>query len=159
MRARAELAWLACRMLAWSLAMPLLKRSMSLPALARLMWSPGHGPRDLARERQICKLAWWTSRVQPRRFPDNCLERSLVAYRFLARASAGPRLVAGVGKAEGKLVGHVWVTVDSEPVQDRADSLLRYRPLLEFGDSGRPTGSPDELSRLGGRAAGSLRLM
>jgi hypothetical protein len=144
-------------MLAWSLAMPLLKRALSLPALARLAWSPGSGTRNPAGEREICQLAWWTSRVQPRRFPDNCLERSLVTYRFLARAGSQPRLVTGVGRAEGDIVGHVWVTVEDQPVHDSAESLRTYGTLIEFGEGGRPVRGADALRGLTGRA-GSLPL-
>lgn len=154
----ARRAWLAWRMLIWAVAVPVLKRAVSLPALARLMWSSGAGPRDLAKEHDIAQIAWWTSRVQPRRFPDNCLERSLVTYRFLARAGARPRLVAGVGRVEGDIVGHVWVTVEDEPVHDAAESLRAYGTLVEFGDAGRPVRGAEGMSRLTGRAAGSLPL-
>lgn len=145
-------------MAGWSLAVPILKHAMPLPALARLAWSRPRGERRPAREREIAQLAWWSSRVQRRRFPDNCLERSLVTYRFLARAGARPRLVAGVGRAKGDIVGHVWVTVEDEPVHDAAESLRAYGILVEFGDGGRPVRGGDALSRLTGRAAGSLPL-
>jgi hypothetical protein len=143
-------------MLVWSLAVPVLKRAVSLPSLARLMWSSGIGPRDLAKESAIVRLTWWTSRVQPRRFPDNCLERSLVAYRFLARAGARPRLVTGVGRDGAELVGHVWVTVDGEPVHDRVESLRAYKTLVEFGEHGLPVHGEDALGGLAGRAADSF---
>jgi Transglutaminase-like superfamily len=155
---RPRLLLLGCRMAAWSLAVPILKHALPLPALVRLAWSRPRGVRRPARDREIAQLTWWTSRVQPRRFPDNCLERSLVAYRFLARAGARPRLVTGVGRTGAEIVGHVWVTVDDEPVHDGVDSLRAYKPLVEFGDHGQPIQGEDALARLAGRAAGSFPL-
>jgi hypothetical protein len=125
-------------MAGWSLAVPVLKHALPLPTLVRLAWARPRGERRPGREPEIAQLAWWTSRVQPRRFPDNCLERSLVTYRFLARAGARPRLVTGVGRAEGDTVGHVWVTVEDEPVHETAESLRAYGTLVEFGEGGRP---------------------
>jgi len=145
-------------MAGWSLTVPLLKHVLPLPALARLAWTRPRGQRRKVGEPEIAQLAWWTSRVQPRRFPDNCLERSLVTYRFLARAGARPRLVTGVGRPEGDIVGHVWVTVEDKPVHDAAESLRAYGTLVEFGEGGRPVRGSEALSRLTGRAAGSLPL-
>ena len=155
---RPRLLLLGCRMASWSLAVPFLKHALPLPTLVRLAWAKPRGVSRPGREREIAQLAWWTSRVQPRRFPDNCLERSLVTYRFLARAGARPRLVTGVGRLGGEIVGHVWVTVEDEPVHDSAESLRPYGMLVEFGEGGRPVRGSEELGRLTGRAAGSLPL-
>lgn len=81
-----------------------------------------------------------------------------MTYRFLARAGSRPRLVTGVGRAEGAIVGHVWVMVEGEPVHDSAESLRTYGTLVEFGDGGRPVRGADALRSLTGRAAGSLPL-
>lgn len=153
---RPRLLVLGCRMAAWSLAVPLLKRALPLPALVRLAWSRPRGGRG--REQEIVQLAWWTSRLQPRRFPHNCLERSLVTYRFLARAGAQPRLVTGMGRPEGEIMGHVWVTVADRPVQDADEALRAFGRLVEFGDGGRAVRGEAELGRLDGRAAASLPL-
>lgn len=137
--------WLALRMAPWALAVPILKHALPLPRLTRLMWSSRSRPRDPARERAIAKAAWWASRVQPRRFPDNCLERSLVTYRFLALAGADPRLVLGMRRAEAGLIGHTWVTVDRLPVQDPPERVDQFRRLVEFGPDGIPIGHDDQL--------------
>ena len=129
--------WLALRMAPWSLAVPVLKHTLPLPTLVRLMWSAGSGPRDRPREEAIAKAAWWASRIQPRRFPDNCLERSLVAYRYLARAGANPWLVLGVRHAGTQVIGHAWVTVDGTPIHDSADAVRSFAELVRFGPRGR----------------------
>jgi Transglutaminase-like superfamily len=155
---RPHLVLLGLRMAGWSLAVPILKRALPLPALVRVLWSRPRGDRRPGRDLEIAQLAWWTSRVQPRRFPDNCLERSLVTYRFLARAGARPRLLAGVRQAEGGIVGHAWVTVEDQPVHDAVESLRSYGTLVEFGDGGLPVRGAGTLTGLTGRAAGSLPL-
>ncbi len=130
----------------WSVTLPLLKHVLPLPRLARLMAAPRDRERDPTRERAIAKASWWASRFQPLRFPENCLERSLVAYRFLGLAGADPNLVLGVSGEEGGVIGHVWVTVDGQPVQDPLESLRRYRRLIEFDRNGAPTGPLDTAS-------------
>ena len=136
-------AGLVARMAPWALALPVLKRGMPLPRLARLMGTSRDRPRDPARERRIARVAWWVSRAQPRQFPDNCLERSLVTYRFLSLAGADPRLVVGLARNDAEIIGHAWVTIDDEPVQDQPDALARFPKLIEFGRDGVPTPESD----------------
>jgi hypothetical protein len=143
-REQAVRAWLALRMAPWALAVPILKHALPLPRLTRLMWSSHGGGRNPDRERSIAKAAWWASRVQPGRFPDNCLERSLVTYRFLALSGADPRLVLGMKRDETGLTGHTWVTVDGVPVQDPRAWIETFRPLVEFGPNGSPFGSGED---------------
>lgn len=151
--------WLALRMAPWALAMPILKRALPLPALTRLMWSSrSGGPQGPAREQAIAKAAWWASRVQAWRFPNNCLERSLVTYRFLALAGADPRLVLGMKRGETGLMGHTWVTVDGVPVQDQPGWIDQFRRLVEFGPDGIPIGRDDEMRTWQALPAGKLPL-
>jgi hypothetical protein len=63
------------------------------------------------------------------------LERSLVLYRYLARASADPHLVVGMAKPD-EYLGHVWVTVDSRPLLETLEMLDGYEHLTTFGDRG-----------------------
>ena len=137
-------AWLATRMAAWRLAVPLLKWLVPLPRLARLMWAAGrHAERDRAREERIVALAEALCGPHGGRILDNCLERSLVSYRFLSQAGAEPELVFGVAKAANDPVpGHAWIRVDGEPVHDSLAALERFQELGVFGPSGalRPTG-------------------
>lgn len=123
----------------WSLALPVLKRVLSIARLARLMGASRDRVFDPARQSAIAKAAWWASRVQPRRFPDNCLERSLVSYRYLGLAGADPELVLGVRRAGTDLIGHAWVIVDGNPVHDSAADLESYSELARFGRGGTPT--------------------
>jgi hypothetical protein len=127
------------RMAAWPLALPMLKRRLPLPALARLMWAqPRTGPRDLERERRTSALARRLYRFRIVARDDNCLERSLLTYRFLARLNANPQLVAGVRMGDEGVLGHVWVTVDGEPVGESADALEIFSPVVVFGAGGVP---------------------
>ena len=127
-------AWLAVRMVGWRLVLPVLKRTLPLPRLARLMWAPASSrARDPGREEQIATLARGLSgrRRDGSRF-DNCLERSLVAYRFLSRAGAEPELVVGVTRDE-PVRGHAWVRLDGEPVGDSVDE---FEEMTAFGRDG-----------------------
>jgi hypothetical protein len=125
-------------MLAWWVALPMLKRATPLPRLVRLaQLNPRRTARDLEREAKVAALAEWLFKVRPRHARDNCLERSLVAYRFLGRLNAQPELVVGVGSAEETTVGHVWVTVDGHPVHDQPASLEAYDAVVVFRSDGR----------------------
>ncbi|MGH2838282.1 MAG: lasso peptide biosynthesis B2 protein [Thermoleophilaceae bacterium] len=126
-------AWLAARMAGWRLVLPVLKRALPLSRLVRLMWSQRHPrPRDPAREERIKTLA--EALGGPRRNPrlDNCLERSLVSYRYLARAGAEPELVVGVSRDQ-PVRGHAWVRLDGEPVRDAVEE---FEEITAFGRAG-----------------------
>jgi hypothetical protein len=128
--------WLGLRMAGWSLLVPLLKYALPLPSVVRIMAGSRRVRGSSFDASRIVQLGWWTSRLQLRRFPDNCLERSLVTYRFLSRAGADPRLVVGVRSTPEQARGHVWVTLDGRPVHESRDSLRGLTPLIEFGQFG-----------------------
>jgi hypothetical protein len=128
-----EDVWLAIRMVGWRMVLPVLKWTLPLPRLARLMWTPSSGKqREPAREERIATLARGLS--GPRRGGrfDNCLERSLVAYRYLSRAGAEPELVVGVTR-DRPVRGHAWVRLDGEPVGDSVDE---FEEMTAFGRDG-----------------------
>ena len=133
--------WLAGRLYLWSLALPILKRVLPLRTLVRLAWTrPRTDRRRPERERQVMRLAYavW-SRSRARRRDDDCLERSLAAFRFLSRLNADPELVAGTRMAGGEVQGHVWVVVDGQPFGEARAELAEYLPVIAFGAGGRET--------------------
>jgi Transglutaminase-like superfamily len=130
-----KIGLLAVRMSSWALALPVLKRIVPLRRLAEVMRNEARGPRDPLSERQIVALSSLLAR-RPPRFRANCLERSLLAYRFLARANADPRLVVGVRSGEQGLLGHAWVTVDGEPIHESVAAISGFSALVEFGPQG-----------------------
>ena len=124
--------WLAVRTVGWMCTVPLLKRVLPLPRLVRLMWRPPHAPeRHLEGELRTARLVKRLCRTSG----GNCLERSLILYRYLARANADPRLVVGVGKPD-EFLGHVWVTVDGRPLLDSPETLRGYTEVVRFGAGG-----------------------
>ena len=138
---RLRVGWLAA---AWSgrpPALPVLKRAVPLPRLVRLMAgrrSPG--PASDAVVVTTLRLA----RAYRRRVPgaDNCLERSLLTYRYLLEAGASPALVCGVDRSVAGVVGHAWVT----PRRPADHGPARRRRALR----------PDRHLRAGGRAVRGL---
>jgi Transglutaminase-like superfamily len=124
--------WLAIRTVGWMYTLPLLKRVLPLPRLVHLMWRPARASeRDLERELRTAHLVRRLCRTSG----GNCLERSLILYRYLARANADPRLVVGMGKPD-EFLGHVWVTVDGRPLLDSPETLRGYTEVVRFGDDG-----------------------
>ena len=136
MARRPAATWLALRMLAWSIVLPVLKYVVPLPSLARLMWSGPHTERRPDREQLVTLLARRISRLRPGRHRDNCLERSLLSYRFLSMENADPHVVVGVRKSGDDIVGHAWVTVDGKPLYDAPSSLEQYVTLADFNRGG-----------------------
>jgi hypothetical protein len=124
-------AWLLARMFAWGLVLPVLKFALPLPRLVRLVASPRRRARDAAREAAVAEQA---ARVYRWRRDDNCLERSLVTFRYLGRAGADPRLVVGMRASDR--FGHVWVTTDGAAVHDAPEFLAELEPLFEFDADG-----------------------
>jgi hypothetical protein len=131
-------------MVVLSILLPVLKRVLPLRRLAPLMWTTGQDERSEEQERRIIALSARITRLRPR-LRSNCLERSLLAYRFLARAGADPHLVVGVSTLEGAIVGHAWVTLDGEPVHERREAVESFARLIEFG----PGGEASEFRRAG----------
>ena len=123
---------LALRMSPWVLVLPLAKRAVSIERLARLMWRDDHTSRDGAREQLTIRLAARLTRFSGR----NCLERSLILYRYLSRCGADPVFVLGVASANGA-AGHAWVLVDGLPVGASPATLDAYRPVVAFGREAR----------------------
>ena len=130
-------AWMFLRMALWAPVLPLLKFALPLPRLVRLLAAkPKRQDRDTDTERRIARLAavlYGSDGVGVR---DNCLERSLVSYRFLGRANAQPQLVVGMRAQEADVVGHVWVTVDGRTIHDPPDSIRDMTPMMVFDESG-----------------------
>lgn len=132
-------AWLLARMLAWRLALPLLKRALPLPRLARLMWRPGSAGRSRAPERaqRVERLVDWLFAERDLGPGDNCLERSLLVYRLFSELGEAPELVIGMRRGDGGAVlGHAWVLVRGEAFRETAESLGPYVRMLSFGERG-----------------------
>lgn len=125
-------AWLSVRTLGWMCTLPFLKRVLPLPRLVRLMWLPARArDREPERELRVAKVVRRLCRTSG----GNCLERSLILYRYLTRANADPRLVVGMGKPD-EFLGHVWVTVDGRPLLDTPETLCAYAEVVRFGRGG-----------------------
>jgi hypothetical protein len=140
-------AWLLARIFVWSLVLPIAKRTIPLPQLVRLMRPRGRtAQRDPEREAAIGSLTSWVFRTRPPSARDNCLERGLVAYRYLSRAGASPELVVGVAKEVHRLQGHVWVTVDGRPVHDSPSTLAPFEPIFVVRSDGTLIGTPPSSS-------------
>ena len=130
--ARPRDALLVGRVFGWLCVLPVLKRRLPLARLVRLMWlEPRGGARDPVQERRTIRAVARLSRAHG----GNCLERSLVLYRYLARANADPRLVVGMARPD-EYLGHVWVTVDGQPLLETPESLAPYTDVAGFGRGG-----------------------
>jgi hypothetical protein len=128
------------RMAAWAPALPFLKFALPLPRLVRLLAAkPRRRDRDPQAERRIARLAAVLYRARGPGMRDNCLERSLVTYRFLGRANARPELIVGMRVGQPNIVGHVWVTVDGNPVHDPPRELAEMTQMMSFDPSGELT--------------------
>jgi hypothetical protein len=126
-------AALFVRMLGWAAALPVLKRRMSLP---RLVETARPAARTDARPETVIALARWVYRLPGLR--DNCLEKSLLTYRYLPEANSSYRLVLGVRPNEAAgAPGHAWLTIDGAPVHDAPETLADLVPILVFDGEGR----------------------
>jgi Transglutaminase-like superfamily len=127
---------LLVRMAFWAAGAPLLKRLLPLPRLVRLFASSREpGARDRGREQRVIAGVVRLYRSGLIRQGDNCLERSLVTYRYLGAVHADPELVVGMSRLE-KGAGHVWVTVDGNPVHDTAETLDGMERVVAFAADG-----------------------
>jgi Transglutaminase-like superfamily len=128
--------FLGLRMTLWSAALPGMKRIVPLGQLVRLMWMESGHRSDPAARRRVVELSARLTKFRVSRSRGNCLERSLLAYRYLAAIGADPRLVIGVTRTGGDVAGHAWVTLDGRPIHDDPAGLEGMTPLAEFGRGG-----------------------
>jgi hypothetical protein len=121
----------------WALVLRVLKHFVPLERLVILMHRrPRKGARPSARIAQLEEFVQRRARF-PFRAPSNCLERNLAIYRVLCRSGASPELVVGFRTADGKLEGHVWLTVDGRAIAESAVELARYTTVFAFDAEGR----------------------
>jgi hypothetical protein len=135
--------WLGARILLWAAVVRVAKYAVPLPTLVRVISPvPHHGRRSAERERRIALFAEWASRVVRPRSPGNCLERSLVSYRFLIRADADPELMIGFRRDDTGMLGHAWVLVDGRPLGDSPTVVATYEVAMAFGRGHSPMADP-----------------
>jgi hypothetical protein len=126
--ARPRDAWLAARIFGWLCALPVLKRTLPLERLVRLMWrAPQGSTRNRDREERTIRIVAHLSRTSG----GNCLERSLVLYRYLGWANADPDLVVGMARPD-EYLGHVWVSVDGQALLETPETLHGYAEVVRF---------------------------
>jgi hypothetical protein len=126
---------LALRMLGWRLILRPLKRFVPLSRLVPLVCRPrASEPRRPGREARVLSLADRLCRGRLAR--GTCLERSLLAYRFLTEAGADPKLIIAVRREDDSFQWHAWVTRDGQPVHERPESLNAYIPVVVFDGQG-----------------------
>ncbi len=141
--ARPADSWLAARILGWAVFVRLAKYAMPLRTLVEIVSPTPHpGTRDPRREGRIALFADWASRIVRPTTRGNCLERSLVAYRYLVRAHADPRLVIGFRRGDGGVLGHAWVLVDGQPLCDSPATVAEYQVAMCFDAAGRALTDP-----------------
>lgn len=129
---------LVLRMMAWRMALPLLRRTVPVRALVGWM-SPRRpiGLSDAARRQRVDAIRYFIAQGGRLVVSTNCLERSLMLYRFLAEAGAAPRLVLGVTREDARVEGHAWVELDGEPLGDTTTGKFVPVMLFEAGTAVR----------------------
>ncbi len=140
---------LAARVLGWAMVLPAAKHLVPIRQLARLMRRAPTAPagRDAALEERIVTFARWGARLMRWKSGGNCLERGLIAYRFLGAAGAGPTLVVGLSRADkGGIIGHAWVIVDGTPVGESVSALSEYTPVFAFAGDGTLLDAPPSIA-------------
>jgi Transglutaminase-like superfamily len=128
-------ALLVLRLLAWRLALAPLKRAVPIATLVRLMATPGG--RSTRDTRRIAELVSWLYAPRRNRDLGNCLDRSLVLYRFLSQNEPGTRLVLGMRRGSSELEGHAWVIAGDRAFGYTPASGGGFVTLATFAADGR----------------------
>jgi hypothetical protein len=126
-------AWLLARMVAWRCALPLLKRTLPLQRLVRIAATSRRRHPFSAEQVVAASHRLFGTRTVA---SSDCLERSLLTYRFLAEGGAEPELVCGLRRSDRELIGHAWVVLGGAPIDERSDAIAGYSTLLAFDASG-----------------------
>jgi hypothetical protein len=128
---------LAARVMTWACVLPILKRLMPIRSLVRLAWRRPRLQPDHARDERVVLFARWACRVIRPGSGGNCLERGLIAYRFLLEGHAEPTLVIGMRKDDAAaVIGHAWVLLHGTPAGETAALVNDYVPMFAFAPDG-----------------------
>jgi hypothetical protein len=60
----------------------------------------------------------------------NCMHRALALQRMLSRRGVAVKLCIGIGHKPNLFPGHAWLEVDGVVINDDADVVSRYVPLM-----------------------------
>ena len=132
-------ALLALRMVGWMIVLPLAKHVLPFERLARVMWRGRAGRSSRVQQTFVIRLASRLTRFSG----SNCLERSLILYRYLGLCGADPTLVLGLGKGQlRRRDGHAWLVVDGAPLIETQAELDAYEPFVAFGPGARRLSDP-----------------
>jgi len=129
-------AILFLRMVGWALALRSLKVVMPIRSLVRLMASPSSARLTGRTRDRVVELADLAHRAAGMGLRENCLERSLIIFRYLGGTESSPHLVVGAKAGQGRVEGHVWVTVGEETVYHEAGHTDEYVPVTSFAADG-----------------------
>jgi hypothetical protein len=128
---------LAARVMVWACVLPILKRVMPIRSLVRLAWRPPGLERDPTRDARVVTFARWACRVIRPGSGGNCLERGLIAYRFLLEGRAEPTLVIGMRRHDANgVIGHAWVLLHGTPAGESPVLVKEYVPMFAFAPDG-----------------------
>ena len=126
----AELAT-ALRMAAVALAVPLLERTLSLPAMVRALDCRGRGVAVGDPERQV-ELARRVLGQDLGPLRPGCYRRSLVLFHVLRRCGHRVRILFGVTEHAGALAGHSWLEADGRPLAETGDPHEVFQVVFSY---------------------------
>jgi hypothetical protein len=128
---------LAVKVMTWACILPILKRLMPIRSLVRLIWRRPRLQPDHARDERVVVFARWACRLLRPWSGGNCLERGLIAYRFLLEGHAEPTLVIGMRRDDAAaVIGHAWVLLHGTPAGESAALVDEYVPMFAFAPDG-----------------------
>jgi len=132
--------FLLARMTMWGAALRVLKYAVPLPALVRMMRSSAtrQPTANVGREcEKVAKLARWACRAPQRVRHGGCLERGLVAYRYLSRLNVDPCLMVGVRPEDRRgSRGHAWIEVGGRVIGEAQESIEPFTCIFAFDANG-----------------------
>jgi Transglutaminase-like superfamily len=116
---------LASDLVLWLFWLPVMLRLHNIPTLLKHLAPRDHKGKSSIELHEaveivtrICNLRPFRSRI----FPKHCLRQSLALYRTLSQMGYPVAIHFGALKDGEDLHGHSWVTMNGEPVADRARS-------------------------------------
>lgn len=131
------------RLLLWSagllVALPVLQRVLTLPALATLYGA--RMPLTILPPLDPDRLLFLIQGLLQQRIGmirPNCMKQSLVLFHFLRQWGHPVSLYFGVAKQDGTLAGHCWVELAGQPLGERDDPQRTFTVSYVFPEKTIP---------------------
>ncbi len=126
--------------------LPLLKRTLSLPALIRFFDAEAKSGKQAVDLDRLIQLAKGLLNLRIGFLSPNCVKQSLILFHFLRKQGHPANIHFGISKNDaGDLHGHAWVSLAGKPFAEPEDPRSNFKETYVFPENFAKNISSEEI--------------